>query len=232
MKAAVLMGLFCLGSYLWWDPGSLGFHIREVEVSGTSVVEEAVITELISSFVGLSFGLLACREIEETASQHPLILHAKARRRGLATIEVIVQERELVAWAEYHGPVGIDLEGTCHTGIRVPRSLPFLQSWAPQDTHWLSALALLQRIAANGADMLVGARVLGPPNRGALRVRLVSPPLQLVLPCPDDPGLEDRLASLRNVLADARHRGETPSYADLRWSNQIIIRLSSEERET
>ncbi len=227
LKGIVLTGLITIGGYMWWDPGCIGLRVTNINLEGLHALQGAEFDSVFSRFSQAAMSKQTCTDIENAAQSVPLVSHAEARRVGLTTVVVSIQEKRIVARIDGETTMGIDSDGIKHTDIAADTSLPVLSGWKEHSAAWSSVVSLLVRLS--DIHYLQNAHIPAPPENYSLKVVIGSPAMELILPCPADPHLEDRIAYLGTILADMRNRGEKPVYADLRWWNQVVVMPAQSE---
>jgi hypothetical protein len=169
-------------------------------------------------------GISTCRSLERVFTNLPIVEAAEVTRVWPDTLRLHIREKRLVARASSHG-VSFDVHGNQYRHLETAaESLPDLVGWSRSNqSGWGQTFQLLDIVQNMQPKLSMGAHVSGPPLNGSLTLNTQGDVFNVLLPCPPDQGLEDRLEYLPAVLADARSNGETPSSADLRWTNQIVL---------
>jgi hypothetical protein len=224
MKGPGFLILTGFGVLLWWEPGLVGLRVEDVVVHGCRHLSPAVSESLAASHHGCTMGISTCRSLERAFTSLPIVESAQAIRVWPDTLKLMIREKRLIARASEED-VSFDIYGNQYRHLEaVSESLPELMDWSTE-THsvWNQAFDVLATVQNAAPTLFAGSWVSGPPLNGSFRLDSRNGNIRVLLPCPADHGLADRLEYLPVVLADARSKGEAPSTADLRWMNQIVL---------
>jgi len=233
MKGSVALLIAGIGALLWWEPGIIGLKVNSVEVGGGRCLPETVSETISSEFVGRTMGISTCRSLERAFVRHPLIEKAQADRKWLDTIEIIIEEKELVARVANPEPAVLDVDGIAYTALCYSDSLPLLENWQSLDMEArLQALRLIQAVRKTRIRSFRFSRVCVLEQSGCTELKLEDSGLRLILPSMPNQALVSRLSYVPTVVSDSKSRGENPSSIDLRWSNQIVLGFQRHEDRT
>lgn len=226
MKGPGFLILMGIGVLLWWEPGLVGLRVAEIQIHGCLHLSPAVAESLAAPHVGFTMGISTCRSLERTFTNLSIVEAAQVTRVWPDILRLHIEEKRLIARASNQS-VSFDVHGNQYRHLEaVSESLPELIGWSHSNqTGWEQAFEVLDIVQNAQPTLFSGARVPGPPLDGFLTLHTHGVAFSVLLPCPPDHGLEDRLEYLPVVLADARSNGESPSSADLRWTNQIVLGL-------
>jgi hypothetical protein len=224
MKGPSLLILMGISVLLWWEPGLVGLRVEEVEIHGCVHLSPAVAESLAEAHVGFTMGISTCRSLERAFANLPIVEAAQVTRVWPDTLRLHIEEKRLIA-RNSNLSVSFDVDGNQYRHLEaVSESLPELSGWSSSNqSGWGQAFDVLGIVQTVQPTLFSGARVVGPPVNGSLTLHTQGNAFSVLLPCPPDRGLEDRLEYLPVVLADARSNGESPSSADLRWANQVVL---------
>lgn len=232
-----LLGLVALSAPLW-GPLLLRevpwFRVRHVEVSGTRL--------LAPHAVLAASGIDRAQNVwdddagwESRLRAHPAIAAAEVTRRLPGTLRVRIEEKRPVAYVEAG-----TLEPATAAGeilpldpTRAPVDLPIIRAaWANDQAAVRRILAEMGRLTELDPGLIADVSEVRPAKEGKGVLILSHPVAEIVIP----PGsTAERLAQLRAVLADverrlggaARDSTAAPARVDLRYRDQIVVRLPS-----
>lgn len=229
------------GSSPWWAPRVLpripGFAAERVEVAGTRLLAPHDV--LAASGIRMGESLWTDPSGWEAAlRRHPAIAAAVVERRLPHTLRIQVTEKRPAALVEGATlvPVTADGEVLPLDPARVPVDLPLARGRSDRgrdgrmkDAGMRTVLAETQRIS--DLDPALAARIsevrAGRP--GELRLTLSNPDAEVVVPVGAQ---SDRLLRLDAALADVSHRlaslggrPSTPVSVDLRFEDQVVVRM-------
>jgi cell division protein FtsQ len=205
------------------------FAARRVEISGTRLLAPHEV--LAAARVRPGHNVWDdTGALEEALRGHPAIAAATVQRRLPSTLRIRVQEKHPVAFVEMGALAPITREGELLPldPARTPIDLPVIRgSWADADRTLRSQLLReTDRLARLDPALLAEVSEIRPAEGS--RVLILSHALaDIVIPVGATPG---RLAQLRAVLADLERRapaGAAPARVDLRFGEQIVVRLPS-----
>ena len=224
MKGPGFLILAGIGALLWWEPGLVGLRVAAVSVQGRQHIPRALSDSLASQHTGFTMGISTCRSLERAFTNLPLVESAQVTRVWPDTLRLEIEERPLIARASSHN-VSFDASGNQYRSLEeVSESLPELLGWSPDNQPvWEPAFEALDIAHGTLPSFTRGASVYGPPVNGFVTLVTQASSFSILLPCPPDPELTDRLEYLPLVTADARNNGESPFTIDLRWTNQIVL---------
>jgi cell division septal protein FtsQ len=219
--AAVACGLAALASPFWGPPalGSLDFfRVRRVEVTGArySNPDEIVSRLRIDSTASVWDKV---EPLEELVRQHPSVREVRIKRRLPGTLVVEVTENPPVALVQVAGGlVAVDETG---------RTLPVDPTTVDVDLPVLRTRdSVALRLLGGVREALPGlfARI-GDVRRtgGELAIRLNEPATRTVLA--QSTLTVERLSEIIPVEADLVRRKLAPTELDLRFKDQVVVRL-------
>ncbi len=237
VSAAVLvagMALVISGA-LGWGRGEERFLLSRFEVRGNSVLTEQEVLELSGVVMGGNLLDVRISALEEAVAASPRVLRAQARRVLPDRVVVTLDEKRPVALVAAGGGVlevtddGVVLPAAAQTAsVDLPVITgavgdvePGIDTLSPELTD---ALALLRRAleVSEGLWMDISEVRIAPGSglviytvADGAEIRIGSGAL----------GSND-LERLWRVLCDIRARGEEAETIDLRFKDQVIVRLS------
>lgn len=220
--AAGVLGVLAAVVSPWWAPPALGrldfFRVRRVEVTGARYAnpDEIVSRIRIDSTASVWD---AVEPLEELARQHPSVREVRITRRLPGTLVVEVTENLPVALVQAAGGLVVVDE----TG----RTLPVDPSAVDVDLPVLRTRdAVSLKLLGEVREALPGlfARI-GDMRRpgGELEIRL-SEPAALTVRAPSTLSVA-RLSEIIPVEADLARRKLQPTELDLRFKDQVVVRL-------
>lgn len=222
--AAVVCGLAAVASPLWAPPalGSLSFfRVRRVEVTGArySNPDEIVSRLRIDSTASVWDKV---EPLEELVREHPSVREVRIKRRLPGTLVVEVTENPPVALIQVGGIKG-GLVAVDETG----RTLPVDPTSVDVDLPvLLTRDSVALRLLGEVREALPGlfARI-GDVRRtgGELAIRLNEPVARTVLA--QSTLSVERLSEIIPVEADLARRKLAPTALDLRFKDQVVVRL-------
>lgn len=205
------------------------FAARRVEVSGTRLLAPHEV--LAAARVGPGHNVWDdARALEDALRAHPSIAAATVQRRLPGTLRIRVQEKHPVAFVEMGALAPITREGELLPldPARTPIDLPVIRGpWASADRALRGQLLReTDRLGRLDPALLAEvSEIRSTDERGVLV--LTHALAEIVIPVGATPG---RLAQLRAVLVDLERRapaGAAPARVDLRFGEQIVVRLPS-----
>jgi cell division protein FtsQ len=219
-----LLGVAALGAItsIWWGPPALGtlsfFRVRRVEVTGARYASP---NEIVSRLRVDSTASVwdAVEPLEDRVREHPSVREVRIKRRLPGTLVVEVRENPPVALVQAAGGlVAVDETGRTlpvdPTAVDV--DLPVLRT---RDTV---ALKLLGEVRETMPGLF--ARIGDIRRTGTeLAIRLTEPAPRLVLA--QSTLSAERLSEIIPVEADLARRKLMPSELDLRFKDQVVVRL-------
>jgi cell division protein FtsQ len=219
----VLLSLFALLLSPFWAAPALStldfFRVRRVEVTGAryASADEIVSRLRIDSAASVWDN---AEPLEERVRQHPSVREVRIKRRLPGTLVVQVTENPPVALVQAAGGlVAVDQSGRTlpvdPTAVDV--DLPVLRM---RDTLALRLLGEVQE-ALPGLFARIGD--VRRTASGELAIRLNEPSSRLVLASPNLS--VERLSEIIPVEADLARRKVAPTEIDLRYRDQVVVRL-------
>jgi cell division protein FtsQ len=207
------------------------FDAREVEVTGTRMLAPHEVMQVTGIRPGVSVWTDPAAW-EAALRRHPAVAEVEITRRLPATLRVRVVERRAVALLED----GVLRPATADGRVlpASPVDLPLLRVRAAvqrgrvTDAAARAALAEMGRLGELDPALLARVSEVRPAAGGGLRLALVSPSVEVLLPGGADSA---RLLRLRAALGDVARRMAADSAAagraqvDARWEDQIVVRL-------
>jgi hypothetical protein len=245
LLAGVAISIAAVAAAPYWAPRLLGdfqaFEIERVEVSGMHLVAPHEVLETSGIRQGQSVWddrepwLAAIRS-------HPGVADASIERVLPRTLRIRVEERRPIAFVEAEA-----LRAATDTGDLLPvdpsraaLDLPLVRgavhppgevSDRVHDAGTLGLLADAGRLAAFDPHLYARVSEVSRAPAGHVVLSLTSPAMRVLLPA--EPGTA-RLRQLRAVLDDleqradlAQRRASKPIHVDLRFADQVVVRLSS-----
>ena len=240
-----LAGLGALGLALaaspFWGPRVLRemewFRVRRVEISGTRLLAPHQVLAAAKIPAGENVWDDLGR-LESAIAAHPAIASVNVSRVLPGTLRIRVEEKRPVAYVEAGALAPITARGELLPidPTRARMDLPLIRgAWEKQPAALRRALlAETERITQADPTLLAHVSEIRGQN-GKLDVLVLSHPLaEILLPVGAD---IDRLAQLRAVLADLERRLPPDSlgrpaaaaHVDLRFQEQIVVRLPSSD---
>ena len=233
-----LAGLVALGSPLWAPPilrRVPWFDVRRVEISGTALLAPHQVLSASGLRSGASlWGDLAAPRAALAA--HPVIASVSVSRRLPGTLRIRVQEKKPIAYVESAALVPITATGEIlpvDPG-RARMDLPVIRArWSATDPGTRRVLlAETDRLGRADAGLLANISEIRLDEADPNVLNLSHPLAEIVIPMGGDPL---RLSQLRAVLADLERRlppeprglAAAPARVDLRFADQIVVRLPS-----
>ncbi len=211
------------------------FRVREVRLEGNRFLsrEEALAAVAVAPGSSVWDDLEVWRD---RLANHPLVREARVRRVFPGTLVLEVVEREPVALISAPALEPVDALGrTLPIDPSEHRlDLPLLTPWGPAGASALTPSQRrilaeeVARLARVDPWLLSRISELSLDRRGDLRARIWDPDVTLLLP----PGLPSRrIREGFTVLADAgeRFEGQAAMDLDLRYQDQVVVRLSGSE---
>lgn len=234
----------------WWAPPLLAsvpwFDVQRVEVSGTRLLAP----HEVMAAAGVTTGQSVWDDADDWAARlrsHPVIADATVERRLPSTLRIRIREEEPVAFVDEGDLRVITASGAVLPvdPAKSPLDLPIVRAADADSAETASrqpastirpraeALAAAEIARLGRLDPQLVARVSEVRIRGPKQLGLVlsRPFAEISMPMGASPA---RLHQLRAVIADLEQRlgeeaiaPEKPAHVDLRYRNQIVVRLPS-----
>ena len=224
----------------FWGPRVLRemdwFRVRRVEISGTRLLAPHQVLAAAKLPAGENvWGDLG--RLESAIAAHPAIATVSVSRYLPGTLRIRVEEKRPIAYVEMSALAPITAAGELLPvdPARARMDLPVIRgAWSKVSPALRSGLlAETERISQADPALLAHVSEIHGQN-GRLEVLVLSHPLaEILLPVGAD---LTRLAQLRAVLADLERRMPStdatgqptaPARVDLRFQEQIVVRLPS-----
>lgn len=232
--------IFCGYNLVLWVINGPLFGLRCVVVEGNKRLTQGELAGIMSVRPGCPLFHIKPEEMAGKLEEHCLVRKAHVRLRWPGTLLVAIDERQPVAvFAGNIGAVADDAVFVPFNQTPPCPDLPVLVGVDPGSAGYGDMLA--QKEIAWALSLLQGMACLKPDMPYSVKqidVRDFGHPLIFVRQC-DVPimignaGSISQLESLPYVLADVRQKDIRPEYIDLRFANQIIVKMKAEtETET
>lgn len=219
-RRLVLLGLVVAVSARWWGPPLLSqlafFRVRHVEVRGARYAPPHELVALLAADTAMSVWD-DLTPLPPRVAEHSQVAQARVTRRLPSTLVITVEEYLPVALA----PTGRGMRAYDRDGRRLPidpsRTPVDLPIIARRDTLLLRLLDDIREVDPAFFARISEARRLGADD---VRLELVTVPVRVR---PDV--APERLAQVSSVEADLARRGVRAAELDLRFRDQVIVRL-------
>lgn len=214
--ALVLLGALAVVTVPWWGRPLAFFRLHDVEVRGTRFARASEIAARLQVDTNTSIWI-SLDTLEARVERHPQVRSARVRRWLPSKLVVEIMENEPIAlvpgtrgmraYEESGRALPLDL-------ARVPTDLPIVER---PDT---SVFRLLSDLKADNPEMYARISEVRFVGKDQLRLMFLDVPVLALR------GLvAERLDELSSVQRDLARKQIVPVELDLRFKDQVIVRL-------
>ncbi len=234
LQVAGVLAVLALAAHLPWDSlrRRLGVH-GDVRVEGLHYLDAARVCRIAGIAPGADLLALDPARLRQRLLLEPRVAGAEVARVLPAGLSIRIVEREPVLLVQHGEPWEVDSSGVllAPLAVGVVADVPLLAGPAfdryPAGTQVLTAevqrgLAWVRALSAPDLQLSGQVSQVDVSHADSTEVLLLSGTRVLSPAWP--PGHQD-LQALRVVLADLRHRGASAEQVDVRFRNQVIVRL-------